>query len=109
MINNLTAFLSAVEKFGGIINASNGVLSPYIRNVVFPGVDAEAAMVFLKDQIAVSNGSACTSTSYTSSHVLNAMGLDEDQIQSSIRFSFSHLSKEYDWSNLFQSLNGIRL
>jgi cysteine desulfurase len=47
-------------------------------------------MVMLKGIAAVSNGSACTSNSYTPSHVLSAMGLSQERIASSIRVSWSH-------------------
>ena len=44
--------------------------------------------------IAVSNGSACTSSSYQPSHVLTAMGLTEDEIAGSIRVSWSHMTDD---------------
>ena len=53
-----------------------------------PGVDAEAAIVALKDLVAVSNGSACTSNSYQPSHVLLAAGLSEDRISGALRLSW---------------------
>jgi cysteine desulfurase len=64
--------------------------SPYVLNFSVPGVNSEAAIVMLKGIVAVSNGSACTSSSYTPSHVLLAMGLSQEQIDGSIRVSWSH-------------------
>ena len=61
---------------------------PNVLNVRFPGIDAEALMMHLRDEIAVSNGSACTSDDFSPSHVLIAMGLDEDAALESIRFSW---------------------
>ena len=66
-------------------------------NVSFPGLDGEAVIVAVKDLIAISNGSACTSQSYTPSHVLNAMGLPREQIQGALRISWSHLTESVDW------------
>lgn len=102
-------FETAATQAGCSINGDEAALSPYIRNIVLPGIDAEAAMVLIKDYVAVSNGSACTSAKYTSSHVLTAMGLSEQRIQNSIRFSFSHLIDEFDWKKLFDFLSGLRV
>ena len=57
-------------------------------NICFEGVDADAIMVGLKN-IAVSNGSACSSFSVEPSHVLKAMSRTDAQAFSSIRFSLS--------------------
>ena len=80
----------------------------HTANVSFPGVNSEAAMVALKEIVAVSNGSACTSASYKPSHVLKAMGLKEDQILGAIRFSWSHLTPEPDWDSIRDSLYAIQ-
>jgi cysteine desulfurase len=64
-----------------------------ISNICFAGVDSEALIMGLSEPqhanplIAVSNGSACTSTSILPSHVLTAMGRSEAEAFSSIRFS----------------------
>lgn len=80
----------------------------HTANVSFPGVNSEAAMVALKEIVAVSNGSACTSASYNPSHVLKAMGLAEDQILGAIRFSWSHLTPEPDWNSIRVSLSALQ-
>lgn len=64
-----------------------------VSNILFKGADSDAMIMGLSNSedelplIAVSNGSACTSTSIDPSHVLTAMGLDETAAFSSIRFS----------------------
>jgi cysteine desulfurase len=82
---------------------------PHVLNVSLPGVDAEAAMVALKGVAAISNGSACTSHSYTPSHVLAAMGLDDDEIESALRISWCHLTPEVPWNEIRDALLAIRL
>ncbi len=57
-------------------------------NICIPGVSSEALMLSSKEYCGISNGSACTSQSYSPSYVLVAMGLDEDEIDSSIRISW---------------------
>jgi cysteine desulfurase len=64
-------------------------------NILFTDADSEALIMSLSNTennnfplIAVSNGSACTSESIEPSHVLIAMGLNEKNAFSCIRFSF---------------------
>ena len=60
----------------------------HVLNVSFPGVDSEALLMSLRDRLSLSNGSACTSSSYQPSHVLVAMGLEEEEIESAVRISW---------------------
>lgn len=57
-------------------------------NVAIDGVISEALMISTKQFCGISNGSACTSQSYSLSYVLTAMGLDEGRIENSLRISW---------------------
>lgn len=57
-------------------------------NVSLKGVSSEALMISTKQFCGVSNGSACTSKSYSPSYVLAAMGIDDDTIENSLRISW---------------------
>jgi len=70
-------------------------------------VDSEAVMLALKDVVAISNGSACTSQSYAPSHVLTAMNLSADRVQGALRFSWSHLTAEPNWGQLRDNIEQI--
>jgi cysteine desulfurase len=62
-------------------------------NVHVPGVDGQTLLATLaRDALAVSSGSACSSESPRPSHVLLALGLDEDQARASLRFGLSRFT-----------------
>jgi cysteine desulfurase len=63
-------------------------------NLLVPGVEGEALMIALKDDIAISSGSACTSASVEPSHVLKALGMKEADIFSSIRVGIGRMTTE---------------
>ena len=69
---------------------------PNIINISIPGVDAESAMEAWSQLVAISDGAACTSASYTCSHVLSAMGLPEEKMAGALRFSWCHSSEMPD-------------
>ena len=82
---DLMGALSAVEHE---INGDQDQCQPHVLNVSFTGIDSEALMMAVRDDLALSNGSACTSASYTPSHVLKAMRLDDERIESAVRISW---------------------
>jgi len=60
-------------------------------NICFKGHDANVLIGRMKD-IAVSNGSSCSSAIVAPSHVLKAMGLSDDDSFASLRFSLGKLN-----------------
>ena len=61
----------------------------HISNIQFKGVNSETLMIALDiEGIGVSRGSACASGAQKPSHVLEAMKVDFEDINSHIRFSF---------------------
>jgi cysteine desulfurase len=64
-------------------------------NILFEGCDS-AAMIMGLDEIAVSNGSACSSTSLEPSHVLVALGLGETEAFCCLRLSLGRFSEPND-------------
>ena len=66
---------------------------PNTTNILFPGFKAETIMTRFP-QLAVATGSACTSALPEPSHVLKAMGLNDDEAHSAIRFSLGRNTTE---------------
>ncbi len=70
-----------------------------IVNVGFSCVESESLMMSLKD-VAISSGSACTSSNIEASHVLRSLGLSDDLAKCSVRFSLGRFTtvEEVDFS-----------
>ena len=63
----------------------------------FPGCEGDALLLLLDARgIACSTGSACTAGIAEPSHVLLAMGADEDRARGSLRFSLGHTTTQAD-------------
>ncbi|MCM0648366.1 cysteine desulfurase [Clostridium swellfunianum] len=75
--------------------------SPYVLSVSFIGARAEVLLHLLEEGgIYVSTGSACSSKDTKDSHVLKAIGLKDNEIKGTIRFSFnsSNTMEEIDYT-----------
>ena len=67
---------------------------PHISNIQFNAIHSETLMVALDLQgLGVSRGSACASGAQRPSHVLQAMKISNDKINSHLRFSFGWNTK----------------
>lgn len=81
---------------------------PYLINFSIPGINSEAAIVMLKNIIAISNGSACTSNSYRPSHVLEAMGFNEERIHGAMRISWGWNVTKIPYLEIKEALEKFR-
>lgn len=77
---------------------------PTTVNVCFCGVSSEALMLSSKEFCSISNGAACNSKSYNTSYVLFAMGIPEDQIESSVRISWGYDTEIVEFEKSFKNL-----
>jgi cysteine desulfurase len=82
-------------------------------NILFLGVDSDAMIMGLSNPtnnrplVAVSNGSACTSSSIEPSHVLTAMRLDEVAAFSSIRFSLGKFNTKMEMDIVIDAVKNV--
>ena len=80
---------AAIEAGGGEVVARDAPRLPAIASYRMPGLSARAQLIqFDLARISVSAGSACSSGSLKSSHVLRAMGWDEGAASEVVRVSF---------------------
>ena len=87
-----------VSEITDVVLNGPGLENPETRlsnnlNLSFSNVDGEALMMSMRD-LAVSSGSACSSTNPEPSHVLRALGLSDDMTRASLRFGLGRFNTE---------------
>ncbi len=86
--------LKEFEKIGGKLNGHTTKRLSHNLNVYFPEIESKAIINSISKEIAISAGSACTTQMVEPSHVLLALGLDEDATHSSIRIGFGRFNEK---------------
>jgi len=84
--------IKLMKSLNGNLNGDEKYLLGNCINFSIPTVDAEAFMLTTKDLISISNGSACTSSTYEPSHVIKAMNNNENIVKGAVRISWCHLT-----------------
>lgn len=78
--------LESIENV--VINVASRQKLPNIISAIFVGVDGESLMTKLDmNGVAISTGSACSINSLSVSHVMTAIGLNNDDARCTVRFS----------------------
>lgn len=93
----------SVRFFGHMEQRITGNLS-----LGFPGVPATEVIEAVSDRIAVSTGSACSSTSIKPSRVLLSLGLTPQDASTAVRLSFGRFSSSDDIDEAVKALSQIR-
>jgi len=99
--------LEALGSLGPQVVGDPDHCLPHVLNVSIGGLDSEALIVATKELVAISNGSACTSSSYSPSHVLMAMGMSEDEANRCVRISWCHMTPEVDWTGFVDTVQAL--
>ena len=84
--------LAEFDKVGGILNGPKENRLTHNLNIRFPGVESKAIINSVSAKLAISAGSACTTQTVEPSHVLLAMGLDDDDVHTSIRIGLGRFN-----------------
>ncbi len=99
---------AAIEGAGGEVVAKSAPRIPGIASYRMPGVSARAQLIqFDMAGISVSAGSACSSGSLKTSHVLTAMGWDDAAAAEVIRVSFGPQTSEADVDRFLAAWTGM--
>ena len=86
--------LRGLQGVGGMhINGHPTQRVPHNLNIAFDGVAAEALML-ATPELALSSGSACSSSSPQPSHVLRALGASDERAHASLRISLGRFTTE---------------
>lgn len=81
-------FISELTQIDDVY--SNSGDAPHIASITFKGVRSEVMLHALEErEVYVSSGSACSSNKQHASGTLKAIGLPQDKLESTLRFSFS--------------------
>ena len=79
------------------VNGDRDARLPNTSNLSFTGIEADAAlMLFDRQHLCCSAGSACRTGSIEASHVLRAMSVPAERARASMRFSFGRLNTNAD-------------
>ena len=82
--------------------------APHIVSVSFAGVRSEVLLHALEERgVYVSAGSACATNKHTVSATLKSMGVEQEMLDSTIRFSFSIFTTEEELEYTLKCLNEI--
>jgi len=91
-----------------IINGAAVDRLPGISSVTIPGALNETLLLLLDGEgISCSTGAACTAGVHRPSHVLEAMGMNEDLVMSTLRFSFGATSHQSDVDTVIALLPAV--
>lgn len=93
-----------IEALGGVWRNGSEHGVPQLLNVSFEGVEGESLLAAVSERIAVSTGSACTSSSQEPSYVLRALGRSERLSESSLRFGLGRFSQDEDIDTALRAL-----
>lgn len=95
-------------RLNGVPLDRPGERLPGNAHLSFPGCEGDSLLMLLDARgIECSTGSACTAGVARPSHVLLAMGLDEDLARGSLRFSLGHNSTSADVDAVVEAIGPV--
>ena len=93
------SMLQKFQEIGGKQNGHSERRLTHNLNVRFDGIESKAIINSISKKVAISAGSACTTQIVEPSHVLLALGHDEERAHSSIRIGLGRFNTEEEVIN----------
>ena len=89
-------FIDVLEGEGAayVVNGSMEPRLPGNLNLSFPGVDAEALLMTIRDRVSIASGSACTTQALEPSHVIAALGGPPERAEEAVRIGIGRPTSE---------------
>lgn len=91
LLGKLKAMIPDVRVNGDLVSRIPGNL-----NVSFRGIDGRDLIKNIRDRLAISAGSACSSKSNDPSPVIRALGLEPEYVKCALRFGFGRYTTQKD-------------
>lgn len=96
-----------LRRINGLtVNGGSANRLPHVSNVTIPNIDGSRLIRSLKN-LAVSQGSACTSGTVEPSHVLRSMGVSEELALSSLRIGLGRLTMPDDIETAIEDIDEV--
>lgn len=92
---------------GCIRNGDQQNRLPQVSNLSFNDLNGQRLLAEISKTIAVSSGSACTSVLPEPSHVLTAMGRNEQQAKAALRFSLGRFTTEEEIGYTIETVKNV--
>ncbi len=89
MLDTLRTSITGIER-----NGHPTARLPHNLNVHVPGIESRALLLELRDTVALSTGSACTTAKVEPSHVILALGSGESRAHCSVRFGLGRFTTQ---------------
>ena len=79
---------------------------PHNLNVSFQGLESKLLLRKVRDEMAISVGSACSTTEVKPSYVIMALGLGEERAYSAVRFGLGRFNTEAEINHVIRTIRG---
>ncbi len=92
------------EVPGVLLNGHPVLRLPHNLSIAIPGVESRSLLIQLKNEVALSVGSACTTSKIETSHVIMALGFGASRAYNSLRFGLGRYNSQEEVDHVTNKL-----